>query len=244
VYYSGTRGASCASRDEDAWGHASLFGEDLMQPTTLRLHTAFQIGRVDPRIFGGFLEHMGRAVYQGVYDPASQHADGEGFRTDVLEALSRLGMTVMRYPGGNFVSGYHWQDGVGPREQRPTVRELAWNSIETNEIGTDEFISLCRKMGWTPMLAVNLGTGTPEEARNWVEYCNGEPETKYASLRAANGSADPYGVKLWCLGNEMDGSWQLGHVPAPQYALRAQQAAKLRAWTHRSSSSPAVPRAR
>jgi alpha-N-arabinofuranosidase len=116
---------------------------------------------------------------------------------------------------------------VGPREQRPTVRELAWNSIETNEIGTDEFISLCRKMGWTPMLAVNLGTGTPEEARNWVEYCNGEPGTKYASLRAANGSADPHGVKLWCLGNEMDGPWQLGHVPAAQYALRAQQAAKL-----------------
>jgi alpha-N-arabinofuranosidase len=198
-----------------------------MQPTTLRLHTAFQIDRVDPRIFGGFLEHMGRAVYQGVYDPASQHADNEGFRTDVLEGLGRLGMTVMRYPGGNFVSGYHWQDGVGPREHRPTVRELAWNSIETNAIGTDEFISLCRKMGWTPMLAVNLGTGTPEEARNWVEYCNGEPETKYANLRAANGSADPHGVKLWCLGNEMDGLWQLGHVPAPQYALRAQQAAKL-----------------
>jgi alpha-N-arabinofuranosidase len=133
----------------------------------------------------------------------------------------------MRYPGGNFVSGYHWEDGVGPRENRPTVRELAWRSIEPNQFGTDEFISLSRKMGWTPMLAVNLGTGSPEEARNWVEYCNGEVGTRYADRRAANGSREPHGVKLWCLGNEMDGSWQLGHVPADQYALRAEQAGKL-----------------
>ncbi len=198
-----------------------------MQPTTLTLHTQYQIGEVDPRIFGGFLEHMGRAVYQGVYDPKSAHADAEGFRKDVLAALQPLSMTVMRYPGGNFVSGYHWEDGVGPRQNRPTVRELAWRSIEPNQFGTDEFISLSRKMGWTPMFAVNLGTGSPEEARNWVEYCNGEVGTKYADLRAANGSREPHGVKLWCLGNEMDGFWQLGHVPADQYALRAEQAGKL-----------------
>jgi alpha-N-arabinofuranosidase len=198
-----------------------------MQPTTLTLHTAYQIGEVDPRIFGGFLEHMGRAVYQGVYDPKSAHADAEGFRKDVLAALEPLSMTVMRYPGGNFVSGYHWEDGVGPRESRPTVRELAWRSIEPNQFGTDEFISLSRKMGWTPMLAVNLGTGSPEEARNWVEYCNGEVGTRYADLRVANGSREPHGVKLWCLGNEMDGPWQLGQVPADQYALRAEQAGKL-----------------
>jgi alpha-N-arabinofuranosidase len=198
-----------------------------MQPTTLHLHTAHRIDRVDPRIFGGFLEHMGRAVYQGVYDPTSRHADEEGFRRDVLESLRGLDMTLMRYPGGNFVSGYHWEDGVGPREQRPTLRELAWNTIETNQVGTDEFLSLCRQTGWDPMLSVNLGTGTPEEARNWVEYCNGPAGTKYADRRVAHGSADPYGVKLWCLGNEMDGPWQLGHVPAEQYALRAQQAAKL-----------------
>ncbi len=198
-----------------------------MQPTTLTLHTKYQIGEVDPRIFGGFLEHMGRAVYQGVYDPKSAHADAEGFRKDVLAALEPLSMTAMRYPGGNFVSGYHWEDGVGPRENRPTVRELAWRSIEPNQFGTDEFISLSRKMGWTPMLAVNLGTGSPEEARNWVEYCNGEVGTKYADLRAANGSSEPHGVKLWCLGNEMDGPWQLGQVPADQYALRAEQAGKL-----------------
>jgi alpha-N-arabinofuranosidase len=198
-----------------------------MQSTTLRLHTAFRIDPVDPRIFGGFLEHMGRAVYEGVYQPDSRHADEEGFRTDVLDALRRLGMSVVRYPGGNFVSGYHWEDGVGPREHRPTVRELAWNTIEPNEFGTDEFMSLCRTLQWAPMLSVNLGTGTPEEARNWVEYCNGAPGTKYADMRVANGRRDPQDVKLWCLGNEMDGFWQLGHVPADQYALRAQQAGKL-----------------
>ncbi len=198
-----------------------------MKPTTIQLHTDFQIGPVDPRVLGGFLEHIGRAVYEGVYDPGSAHADADGLRTDVLSALRRLDMTAMRYPGGNFASGYHWQDGVGPRAQRPTNRELAWQSIEPNRFGTDEYIGLCRKMGWTPMLTVNLGTGTPEEARDWVEYCNCPPGTRYADRRAANGSAEPHAVKLWCLGNEMDGPWQLGHVPADQYAIRAQQAAKM-----------------
>jgi alpha-N-arabinofuranosidase len=198
-----------------------------MKDTTITLHSRFQIGPVDPRIFGGFLEHMGRAVYEGVYDPDCACADKDGFRTDVLQALDRLKMTVMRYPGGNFASGYHWVDGIGPREQRPTVRELAWQSIEPNQVGTDEYIQLCRKMKWTPMLTVNLGTGTPEEARNWVEYCNSPTGTRYADWRAADGSAAPHGVRLWCLGNEMDGPWQLGHVPADQYAIRAQQAAKM-----------------
>jgi alpha-N-arabinofuranosidase len=198
-----------------------------MDPTTITLHTKFQIGPVDPRIFGGFLEHMGRAVYEGVYDPTSPHADEDGCRADVLAALGRLKMTALRYPGGNFASGYHWMDGVGPRADRPTVRELAWQSIEPNRFGTDEYVRLCRKMGWTPMVTVNLGAGTPEEARNWVEYCNCPPGTRYADMRAANGSAAPHGVKLWCLGNEMDGTWQLGHVPADQYAIRADQAAKM-----------------
>jgi alpha-N-arabinofuranosidase len=198
-----------------------------MKETRVALHTDFQIGRVDPRIFGGFLEHLGRAVYEGIYDPDSKHAGRDGFRSDVLDMLRRLQMTGMRYPGGNFVSGYHWLDGVGPRDQRPTVRDLAWQSIEPNQIGTDEFAVLCRQMGWLPMLTVNLGTGTPDEARNWVEYCNSPVGTKYASMRAANGSEEPHGVKLWFLGNEMDGPWQLGHVPADQYAIRAQQAAKM-----------------
>ncbi|HNQ44593.1 MAG TPA: alpha-N-arabinofuranosidase, partial [Candidatus Cloacimonadota bacterium] len=142
-----------------------------MDVTTITLCVKFQIGAVDPRLFGGFLEHLGRAVYEGVYDPDGAHADEDGFRIDVMDALRRLRMTAMRYPGGNFASGYHWLDGVGPREQRPTLRELAWQSLEPNRFGTDEYIKLCHKMGWTPMLTVNLGTGTSEEARSWVEYC-------------------------------------------------------------------------
>ncbi|MDG2306195.1 MAG: alpha-L-arabinofuranosidase C-terminal domain-containing protein [Candidatus Binatia bacterium] len=198
-----------------------------MGETTLTLHTGFGIGDVDPRIFGGFLEHMGRCVYEGVFEPGSVHADEDGFRRDVLAALSRLKMPVVRYPGGNFASGYHWLDGVGPAESRPTVRELAWQSVETNRFGTEEFMRLCRKLDWTPMLSVNLGTGTPQEARDWVEYCNAPAGTRYADMRVENGGAAPHAVPLWCLGNEMDGPWQLGHVPADQYAIRAQQAAKM-----------------
>lgn len=191
------------------------------------LHPAHAAGPVDPRLFGGFLEHMGRAVYGGIYDPGSPLADAEGFRTDVLAALAELGLTVVRYPGGNFVSGYHWRDGVGPRERRPRVRELAWNAIETNAFGTDEFLRLCERMGWTPMLAVNLGTGTPEEARDWVEYCNAPAGTRVADERVANGRREPYRVPLWCLGNEMDGPWQLGHTDAQGYAERARAAGQL-----------------
>ena len=198
-----------------------------MQHTRVIYHKEFQIAEVDPRIFGGFMEHIGRAIYEGVYDPQSKHADKEGFRKDVLGALKPMNLTVVRYPGGNFVSGYHWLDGIGPKDQRPTMRDLAWQSIEPNQVGTDEFMNLAHKMNWSPMMAANLGTGTPDEARNWVEYCNSPVGTKYADMRAANGHNDPYGVKLWCLGNEMDAIWQLGHVPARDYAIRAQQAAKM-----------------
>ena len=170
---------------------------------------------------------MGRAVYEGVYEPESAHANPDGFRMDVLEAMKPMQYTAMRYPGGNFASGYHWMDGIGPKDQRPTVRELAWQSLESNQFGTDEFIKLSRMMDWIPMMTVNLGTGTPEEARNWVEYCNSPTGSQFSNMRAANGSSDPYDLKLWCLGNEMDGPWQLGHVPADQYAIRAQQAAKM-----------------
>ncbi|MGD0804186.1 MAG: alpha-L-arabinofuranosidase C-terminal domain-containing protein [Candidatus Bathyarchaeia archaeon] len=197
-----------------------------MQSVKVTLHSKNIVGDVDPRIFGGFLEHIGRAVYQGVYDPASIHADKDEFRKDVLEALRRLNMTVMRYPGGNFASGYHWRDGIGPTHLRPKLQELAWKSIEPNQFGTDEYIKLCRKMGWKPMITVNLGSGSPEEARSWVEYCNSLPGTRDADLRARN-STEPHDVKLWCLGNEMDGPWQIGNLPAEQYALRARQAAKL-----------------
>ena len=198
-----------------------------MDGTTVILHADYQVGEVDSRIFGGFIEHLGRGIYGGIYDPQSTKADENGFRRDVLEALRRLRMTAMRYPGGNFVSGYHWEDGVGPRSKRPTTFEMAWQTIEPNLFGTDEFMKLAQLLGWNPMVAVNLGTGTPEEARNWVEYLNAPIGTKYSDRRKENGSIDPYGVKLWCLGNEMDGPWQIGHVPAEQYAIRAQQAAKM-----------------
>jgi len=198
-----------------------------MKSSAVHLHANHRIGHVDPRLFGGFLEHMGRAVYEGVYDPASPHADADGWRLDVLDRLRDLDMSVMRYPGGNFVSGYHWRDGVGPRVDRSRLREKAWNSIETNDVGTDEFLRLAERMGWEPMMAVNLGTGTPEEAHDWVEYCNAPAGTRFADLRVSHGREAPYGVKLWCLGNEMSGEWQVGHVPPAEYANRALQAAKM-----------------
>lgn len=198
-----------------------------MKSTTLHLHSSFTVAEVDPRVFGGFLEHLGRAVYEGIYKPDSVHADESGCRTDVLEALRRLKFTAMRYPGGNFVSGYHWQDAVGPREQRPVTRDLAWHTLDSNQFGPNEFIELCGKMDWTPMLAANLGTGTPEEAKNWLEYCNIPVGSKWSNLRAEHGYEKPFDVKLWCLGNEMDGDWQMGHMPAENYAIIAKQAARL-----------------
>jgi len=216
--------------------------------TRLLLHSRFTVDKVSPLIFGGFLEQMGRSIYEGIYDPASRHADADGMRTDVIAALRELDMTVVRYPGGNFASGYHWRDGIGPRGDRPAVRELAWQSLEPNRFGTDDFIALCRKVDWQPMIAVNLGTGSPEEARDWVEYCNSPTGTRNADLRAANGCPEPHAVPIWCLGNEMDGPWQLGHVPAAQYAIRAQQAAKMMKDCDRSiatvacgSSAPGMP---
>ncbi len=198
-----------------------------MNQSTLFLHPSYVVDTVDPRVFGGFLEHLGRAVYEGVYHPESKHADERGFRWDVLNALKKLKFTAMRYPGGNFVSGYDWTDGIGPREQRPRKRDLAWQTLEPNLFGTDEFMVMAREMDWTPMIAVNLGTGTPSEARNWLEYCNGAKGTYWADRRVANGFEAPHDVRLWCLGNEMDGPWQIGHVPAEEYATRAQQTARL-----------------
>ena len=170
---------------------------------------------------------MGRAVYEGVYDPTSAHADEFGCRADVLTALNELDFTVMRYPGGNFVSNYHWRDGVGAVEERPTRRELAWGTIEPNSFGTNEFLSLCDRTGWSPMFAVNLGTGSPEEAADWVEYTNGELATAIAHRRELDQSTNTSKVPLWCLGNEMDGPWQIGHMSAAEYGTKARQAAHM-----------------
>lgn len=194
---------------------------------TVHLHAEHRVGAIDERIFGGFLEHMGRAVYGGVYDPGNDRSDTDGFRTDVLDALGQLRMPIIRYPGGNFVSAHNWRHAIGPRDQRPRRPDFAWRSIETNQFGTDEFITWCERLGTEPMMAVNLGTGTPAEAAELLEYCNLPAGTSVADERVANGHPDPYGVKVWCLGNEMDGFWQAGHVPAQTYAERALNASQL-----------------
>lgn len=194
---------------------------------TLRLHTEFHVGEVDRRVFGGFLEHLGRAVYEGVYDPGNPLSDANGFRKDVIEAIKGLRMPIVRYPGGNFVSNYRWTDGIGPRDQRPKRLDYAWRSLEPNTFGTDEFMAWCRQAETAPMLAVNLGTLGASEAEALVEYCNMPAGSYWADRRVANGRREPYGVKVWCLGNEMDGPWQAGHVPAEEYARRADQAGKL-----------------
>jgi alpha-N-arabinofuranosidase len=185
------------------------------------------IGEISPLLFGGFAEHMGRCIYEGIYDPQSPHADERGYRKDVLAALKNWNLSVLRYPGGNFVSNYNWRDGIGPRAQRPRRRELAWQSIESNQFGTDEFLDYCKRLGAQPMLGLNFGTGTIRDAADLVEYCNAPPGTELADLRARNGHRDPYGVKYWCLGNEMDGPWQMGALSAEQYGLKAREAAKL-----------------
>jgi len=191
---------------------------------SVHLDTEHHVGPIDRRIFEGFLEHMGRAVYEGVYDPGNPLSDERGFRRDVLEALRPLGMPVMRYPGGNFVSFSDWRDGIGPKDQRPVRPDYAWRTIETNQFGLDEFIDWSATLGTRPLLAVNLGTRGTDEAAQLVEYCNLPGGTSWSDRRRRNGHAAPYDVTLWCLGNEMDGIWQAGHVPAAVYAQRAGQA--------------------
>jgi len=197
---------------------------------SITLDTERIISPISPLVFSGFAEHMGRSIYEGIYDPASPHADEHGLRKDVLAALRELHFRAIRYPGGNFLSGYHWQDGVGPRDQRPRRRDLAWKSIETNQFGTNEFIEFCKLITSEPMLGVNMGTGTIQEAANLVEYCNAPTGSQYADLRAAHGYPDPHGVKYWCLGNEMDGPWQIGHLEADAYGAKAREAAKMMRW--------------
>jgi alpha-N-arabinofuranosidase len=187
-------------------------------------------GFLSPLVFSHFIEHMHRCMNGGVFAENSPLSDERGIRQDVFAAAKKLHMGNLRWPGGNFVSGYHWEDGIGPKEQRPARMELAWHGIETNRFGTDEFIQYCRDLGTEPYICVNLGTGTLDEARNWVEYCNGTDNTYYANLRRKNGHPEPYGVKYWGLGNEMYGSWQQSTRTAPDYAAYAREAAKLMKW--------------
>lgn len=191
----------------------------------------FKVGKIDNRIYGSFIEHLGRAVYGGIYDPTHPLADEQGFRTDVIDLVKELNVPIVRYPGGNFVSGYNWEDGIGPVQNRPKRLDLAWGTTEPNYVGLNEFMSWCRKANSDCMMAVNLGTRGVEEARNIVEYTNHKGGTYWSDLRKSHGVAEPWNVKLWCLGNEMDGRWQMGAKTAADYGKIANEASKMMKWT-------------
>jgi alpha-N-arabinofuranosidase len=184
------------------------------------------IAPLDRNLFGSFLEHLGRAIYEGVYEPGSKLSDASGFRKDVLSEIHQLGVPIIRYPGGNFVSGYNWLDGVGPKKDRPRTLDKAWDTIESNQFGTNEFLAWCKAVDTEPLMGLNLGTGSAEDAAALVEYCNVEKGTRWSDLRRQHGVADPWKVQRWCLGNEMDGPWQIGHMSATEYGLKAADAAR------------------
>jgi alpha-N-arabinofuranosidase len=181
---------------------------------------------LDRRIFGSFLEHLGRAIYGGIYEPDSKLSNKNGYRKDVLAAVREMGVPIIRYPGGNFVSGYNWLDGVGPKDKRPTVLDRAWNTLDSNQFGTNEFMEWCKLVNTEPLMGFNLGTGTPEMAAALVEYCNMDRGSKWSDLRREHGYEQPWDVKYWCLGNEMDGPWQMGHMPARDYGRKARDSAR------------------
>lgn len=196
----------------------------------IKIDTDRVIDRIHPHLYGNFSEHLGQGIYGGIYDPKSAQADEDGFRKDVIELTKELNVSILRWPGGNFVSGYHWEDGIGDRSKRPTRIDLAWGDKESNMIGTDEFVQFARKANTEPYFCINLGTGTLDEARNWVEYCNIEKGTYYSDLRRKNGFEQPHKIIYWGLGNEVDGPWQMGHKSPEEYAKVAIETAKLMRW--------------
>jgi len=198
-----------------------------MKKSKVILDKEFTISKVDKRIYGSFIEHLGRAIYTGIYEPEHPQADEQGFRKDVIELVKALKTPIIRYPGGNFVSGYNWEDGIGPKEQRPKKLELAWRSIEPNEVGINEFVDWTKKVNSEVMMAVNLGTRGIDEARNLVEYCNFPGGTYYSDLRRKHGYSEPHKIKVWNLGNEMDGEWQIGHKLPHEYGRLAREVAKV-----------------
>ena len=214
----------------------------------MTVNKAFTISDIDPRVYGSFLEHMGRAVYSGIYEPGHPSADTKGFRGDVKALVKELKTPIIRYPGGNFLSGYNWEDGIGPAEKRPKRLDLAWKTIETNEVGLHEFIEWAKDVGSEVNMAINLGTRGVDAARNIVEYCNHPGGTYWSDLRQQNGAKAPFKIKTWCLGNEMDGSWQIGAKTAEEYGRIACEAAKVMKWVDPSielvvcgSSGPTMP---
>lgn len=194
------------------------------------LDKEFRIGEVDKRIYGSFVEHLGRCVYGGVYQPDHPQADEDGFRKDVIELVKELNVPIIRYPGGNFVSNFYWEDSVGPVEERPARLELAWRTLETNRFGLGEFSKWVKKVNSETMMAINLGTRGISDACNLLEYCNHPGGTKYSDLRRRHGAEEPYNVKTWCLGNEMDGPWQICSKTAQEYGRIACETAKMMKW--------------
>lgn len=205
-----------------------------MKQATIVLDRDFAIGAVDKRLYGSFIEHLGRAVYEGIYEPGHPTADANGFRQDVIDLVKKLHIPIVRYPGGNFVSGFNWEDSVGPKDQRPARLDLAWFTTETNEVGLHEFADWAKAADTEIMYAVNLGTRGPDDARNAVEYANHKAGTYFSDLRRKNGAKEPFGIKLWCLGNEMDGPWQMGQKTAYEYGRAANEAAKMMKWVDSS----------
>ncbi len=194
----------------------------------------FKVGEVDKNLFSSFVEHLGRAVYTGIYEPGHPQADEQGFRKDVIDMVKDLKVSLVRYPGGNFLSGYNWKDGIGPKENRPRRLDRAWHTIESNQVGIDEFYDWTVKSGTEIMGAVNMGTGTVQDAGDLVEYCNFERDTYWSDLRRKNGHDKPFAIKTWCIGNEMDGPWQICHLTADDYGKKAREAIKLMKWTDES----------
>ncbi len=227
-FLSGTLAASTSMAATSSWlARIADAAQDASRHTAkLTIDPDRTIATLDRNLFGSFIEHLGRAVYEGIYDPGSNFADSNGFRTDVLNEIKGLGVPIIRYPGGNFVSGYHWLDGVGPKKDRPRVLDRAWNSTETNQFGINEYITWCRQVGTKPLIGTNFGTGTPETTVALLEYCNIDKGTKWSELRRSHGYEKPHNIKYWCLGNEMDGPWQIGHIPATEYGLKARDAAR------------------
>ena len=220
----GTAGLACSA---NLLFGRSLFGQASSNSATrIFLDTRRSVAPVSPYLFGSFLEHLGRAIYEGIYDPGNRLSDSNGLRKDVMDEIKKLAVPIIRYPGGNFVSGYNWLDGVGPKKDRPVVLDKAWNSLESNQFGTNEFMAWCKLAGTEPLMGLNLGTGTPEQAAALIEYCNVEKGTEWSDLRRKHGYAEPYKIKHWCMGNEMDGPWQIGHMTATEYGMKAQDTAR------------------
>jgi alpha-N-arabinofuranosidase len=207
----------------------AVFGQ---QPEAkIKIDTDRTVGEVHPYLFGNFAEHLGRVIYGGMYEEGSPLSDPQGYRKDTMKAVRELGVTLLRWPGGNFVSGYNWKDGIGPKELRPVRPDYAWGDVETNRFGTDEFLQYCERIGADPYICINAGLGSVDDARNWVEYTNETRRTYWADQRRKNGREKPYGVKIWGLGNEIDGPWQMGHKNAEDYAKFALEAGKAMRWT-------------